>query len=133
MGVQKRHSQFSDTKYKWRTVFTVFLVCFVRCNGQEIRLGEKDPFLVNKSLGLTELSGGVLTAGRTVWKADGSPYLLRDDLLVERDAELVIEPGVEVKFAPMIGITVRGQLVAIVSTISIEFTKLTVYFLSLSY
>lgn len=116
MGVQKRHSQFSDTKYKWRTVFTVFLVCFVRCNGQEIRLGEKDPFLVNKSLGLTELSGGVLTAGRTVWKADGSPYLLRDDLLVERDAELVIEPGVEVKFAPMIGITVRGQLVAIVST-----------------
>lgn len=116
MGVQKRHSQFSDTKYKWRTVFTVFL-CFVRCNGQEIRLGEKDPYLVNKSLGLTELSGGVLAAGRTVWKADGSPYLLRDDLLVERDAELVIEPGVEVKFAPMIGITVRGQLVAIVSTI----------------
>lgn len=96
-------------------------------------MGEKDPYLVNKSLGLTELSGGVLAAGRTVWKADGSPYLLRDDLLVERDAELVIEPGVEVKFAPMIGITVRGQLVAIVSTITIKFTKLTVYFLSLSY
>ncbi|XP_045768313.1 protein bark beetle isoform X2 [Maniola jurtina] len=112
MGVQKRHSQFSDTKYKWRTVFIVFL-CFVWCNGQEIRLGETDPYLLNKSLGLTELPGGVLAGGRTVWKADGSPYLLRDDLLVERDAELVIEPGVEVKFAPMIGITVRGQLVAI--------------------
>ncbi|CAH2236667.1 jg20886 [Pararge aegeria aegeria] len=112
MGVQKRHSQFSDTKYKWRTVFIVCL-CFVWCNGQEMRLGEKDPYLVNKSLGLTELSGGVLAGGRTVWKADGSPYLLRDDLLVERDAELVIEAGVEVKFAPMIGITVRGQLVAI--------------------
>ncbi|XP_034826785.1 protein bark beetle isoform X2 [Maniola hyperantus] len=112
IGVQKRHSQFSDTKYKWRTVFIVFL-CFVWCNGQEIRLGETDPYLLNKSLGLTELSGGVLAGGRTVWKADGSPYLLRDDLLVERDAELVIEPGVTVKFAPMIGITVRGQLVAI--------------------
>lgn len=71
--------------------------------------------MLNKSLGLTELPGGMLAAGRTVWKSEGSPYLLRDDLLVEREAELVVEPGVEVKFAPMIGITVRGKLVAIVS------------------
>lgn len=112
MGVQKRHSQFSDTKYKWRTI--VLFLCFVYCDAQEVRIGE-DPYMLNKSLGLTELPGGVVAGGRTVWKAVGSPYLLRDDLLVESRGELVIEPGVEVRFAPMIGITVRGKLVAIVS------------------
>lgn len=117
MGVQKRHSQFSDTKYKWRTV-VVLLWCASVCVGQEyMGVGNADPYLLNKSSGLTEQAGGVLAGGRTVWKVDGSPYLLRDDLLVERDAELVIEPGVEVRFAPMIGITVRGKLVAVVSNV----------------
>lgn len=117
MGVQKRHSQFSDTKYKWRTAVVV-LLCVYGCAGQELMgIGETDPYLLNKSLGLTELPGGVLAGGRTVWKAEGSPYLLRDDLLVERDAELVVEPGVEVRFAPMIGITVRGKFVAVVCSI----------------
>ncbi|XP_038215102.1 protein bark beetle isoform X2 [Zerene cesonia] len=110
MGIQKRHSQFGDTKFMWRTAWLIMLcVC---CAGQESR-EELDPYLLNKTLGLTELSGGVLTGGRTVWKTDGSPYLLRDDLLVEREAELVIEPGVEVRFAPMIGITVRGKFLAV--------------------
>lgn len=111
MGVQKRHSQFSDTKYKWRTVYVFILCCLYKCDGQE--LSAVDSYLDDKSL--TELPGGFLTGGRTVWKADGSPYLLRDDLVVERDAELVVEPGVEVRFAPMIGITVRGKIIAAVS------------------
>ncbi|OWR49329.1 hypothetical protein KGM_212633 [Danaus plexippus plexippus] len=114
MGVQKRHSQFSDTKYKWRTVFLV--LCIVNCDGQKIRKDEMDPYMLNKSSGLTELSGGVVTSGRIVWRADSSPYLLRDDLLIEREGELVIEPSVEVKFAPMIGITVRGKLTAVIQT-----------------
>lgn len=76
---------------------------------------ETDPYLLNKSSGLTELAGGVVAGGRAVWTVAESPYLLRDDLLVERNAELVIEPGVEVRFAPMVGITVRGKLVAVVS------------------
>jgi hypothetical protein len=113
MGVQKRHSQFSDTKYKWRTVL-LLLLCW-GADGQELRIGEADPYMLNKSLGLTELPGGVIAGGRTIWKPDNSPYLLRDDLLVERDAELLIEPGVEVRFAPMVGITVRGKLIAVVS------------------
>lgn len=113
MGVQKRHSQFSDTKYKWRTVVLLFCLCVGWCRGQELM--DVDPYLLNKSAGLTELSGGVVAGGQTVWKSSGSPYLLRDDLLVERDAELVVEPGVEVRFAPMIGITVRGKLIAVVS------------------
>lgn len=120
MGVQKRHSQFSDTKYKWRTIIVlyVFGLCVISASGQEFV--DTDPYLVNKSVDLSELSGGVLAGGRTVWKRDGSPYLLRDDLLIERDAELVVEPGVEVRFAPMIGITVRGKLVAVVSTLFLD-------------
>lgn len=115
MGVQKKHSQFSDTKYKWRTVL-VLVVWISGCGGQELMgSAESDPYLVNKSAGLTELPGGVLAGGQSVWREGGSPYLLRDDLVVERSAELVIEPGVEVRFAPMVGITVRGKLVAVVS------------------
>ncbi|XP_050673785.1 protein bark beetle isoform X2 [Leptidea sinapis] len=109
MGLQKRHSQFSDTKYKWRTALLVLCVCY--CDCQELR-SEIDPYLVNKTLDLTELPGGTLTGGSTVWRKEGSPYLLRDDLLIEREAELVVEAGVVVRFAPMIGITVRGKLVA---------------------
>lgn len=95
----------------------LYVISLCMCSGQE--LIDTDPYLVNKSAGLTELPGGVLTGGRTVWKREGGPYLLRDDLLIERDAELVVEPGVEVRFAPMIGITVRGKLVAVVSFIEI--------------
>ncbi|XP_047509687.1 protein bark beetle isoform X2 [Pieris napi] len=122
MGVQKRHSQFSDTKYKWRTVLLLLFVC--SCAGQEREREEIDPYLLNKTLGLTELPGGILTGGSTNWKVEGSPYMLRDDLLIERGAELVIDPGVEVKFPPMIGITVRGKLRALGETESkITFTS----------
>ncbi|XP_052754555.1 protein bark beetle isoform X2 [Galleria mellonella] len=114
MELQKRHSQFSDTKYKWRTAVVTLLLCMCGCDGQESPgAGNTDPYMLNESSGLTEQAGGVIAGGRTVWKVDGSPYLLRDDLLVERDAELVIEPGVEVRFAPMVGLTVRGRLVAV--------------------
>ncbi|GBO98335.1 Protein bark beetle [Eumeta japonica] len=109
-GVQKRHSQFGDTKYKWRTVLLLVLASCSTCGGQD---AEVDPYLVNTTSGLTELTGGILAGGQTTWRAESSPYLLRDDLLVERNAELVIEPGVEIRFAPMVGITVRGQLTAV--------------------
>lgn len=122
MGLQKRHSQFSDTKYKWRTVLVIIVINLCMCNSGQAFM-DADPYLVNKSAGLTELPGGVLAGGRTVWKRDGQPYLLRDDLLIEKDAELVVEPGVEVRFAPMIGITVRGKLVAVVSFITSLLSK----------
>ena len=41
-----------------------------------------------------------------------SPYFIENDVLVEEEGELVIEPGVTVKFAPGAGITVRGVLTA---------------------
>lgn len=54
-------------------------------------------------------------SGEKVLHASESPYLLRQDLEVLQNARLVIEPGVTVHFAPLVGITVYGQLKAIVS------------------
>lgn len=67
--------------------------------------------------GLTELPGGKIVRGRRQLERAKSPYVLREDLYVERDAELSIEAGVEVRFAPMIGITVRGVVLAEVSSL----------------
>jgi hypothetical protein len=62
----------------------------------------------------TELAGGSVV-GERLLKASESPYLLRTDLEVERQAKLSIEAGVTIHFAPMVGITVRGTISAIVS------------------
>jgi hypothetical protein len=62
----------------------------------------------------TDLTGGKVV-GERLLRSSESPYLLRMDLEVERQAKLVIEPGVTIHFAPMVGITVRGVLTAIVS------------------
>lgn len=62
----------------------------------------------------TEISGDVVL-GEKHLRASESPYSLRTDLEVERKARLIIEPGVTIYFAPMVGITVRGSLVALVS------------------
>lgn len=54
-------------------------------------------------------------SGEKILYASESPFLLRQDLEVQRNAKLIIEPGVTIHFAPMVGITVRGQIRAIVS------------------
>ncbi|XP_012253572.2 protein bark beetle isoform X3 [Athalia rosae] len=60
--------------------------------------------------GFTELPGGRITRGERLLEKSRSPYIVREDLFVERDGSLVIEAGVEIRFAPMIGITVRGVI-----------------------
>lgn len=62
----------------------------------------------------TEISETTITGEKTL-SASKSPYLLRMDLDVEKTGKLIVEPGVVVHFAPMVGITVRGVLKAIVS------------------
>lgn len=62
----------------------------------------------------TEISETTITGEKTL-SASKSPYLLRMDLDVEKNGKLIVEPGVVVHFAPMVGITVRGVLKAIVS------------------
>lgn len=63
----------------------------------------------------TEFPGGRIIKGHKEFLLAKSPYVMREDLFIERDAELRIEPGVEIRFAPMIGITVRGVITAEVS------------------
>jgi len=59
-----------------------------------------------------ELHGGRIVRNQKLLARSKSPYLLREDLFVERNAELVIESGVEIRFGPMVGITVRGIITA---------------------
>lgn len=66
---------------------------------------------IGKTGGLRELhESRVLRILRL--KRSESPYLFREDLYVEKGGELIIEPGVEIRFAPMVGIIVRGIITA---------------------
>lgn len=62
----------------------------------------------------TELDGGVIV-GQKILRQSESPYVLNTDLEVERGGSLTIEPGVTIEFAPMVGITIRGVITALVS------------------
>lgn len=64
---------------------------------------------------VTELAGGVIANRQQRLNKIHSPYLLREDLIVEKTGELVIDPGVELRFSPMVGLTVRGIFSAKVS------------------
>lgn len=62
----------------------------------------------------TELDGGIIV-GQKILRQTQSPYVLNTDLEVEKGGVLTIEPGVTIEFAPMVGITVRGVINAVVS------------------
>lgn len=64
---------------------------------------------------LTEHTGGTIENDKLVFSKSQSPFWLRNDIIVERNAELVIEAGVTIKVDPQVGITVRGILTAEVS------------------
>lgn len=49
----------------------------------------------------------------TVWRAKKSPYVVRENIMLEKGATLTIERGVRVELEPGISIQVRGKLVAI--------------------
>lgn len=57
----------------------------------------------------TPLYGGIIDGPMTLEKSK-SPYLARDDVIIGPKGVLEVEPGVVVRFAPMVGITVRGIL-----------------------
>lgn len=77
-----------------------------------------DPQIENQP---TEHPGGTVINDRLVFTKSRSPYWLRNDLIIERNAEVVIEPGVTIKVQPQIGITVRGTLTAEVSVYFVKF------------
>lgn len=49
---------------------------------------------------------------RQVFNISGSPYRILRDIVVEDAGELLIEPGVEMRFAPGVGILINGVLKA---------------------
>lgn len=67
---------------------------------------------------ITEHPGGTFIDDRVVFSKTKSPYWIRNDVIVEENAELLIEPGVELRFEPQTGITVRGILTAVVRNLS---------------
>lgn len=73
----------------------------------------------NQNKELTEVDGGEIVGERTLRLAE-SPFLLRSHLEVALGALLIVEPGVVVHLAPMVGITVRGALQAVVSAKNFE-------------
>lgn len=66
----------------------------------------------NVATELNEVPGGHIISGERILKRSSSPYILKEDLFVEKNGQLIIEPGVEIRFAPMVGITVRGVITA---------------------
>ena len=60
-----------------------------------------------EAFGETEFKETEVLSSRTLTK-DKSPYLFNHDVLVRPEGELIVEPGVELRFAPEAGITVRG-------------------------
>lgn len=98
-----------------------FLLTFLTVYGQleegfdQTSIYYTEPTFINISNSnddLTELHGGHIVQGQRLLERSKSPYLVREDLFVEREGELVIESGVEIRFDPMIGITVRGIITA---------------------
>lgn len=81
--------------------------------------------------GFTELHGVRIVRGQKVLERVKNPYLIREDLIVEKDGELLIEGGVEIRFGPMVGITVRGIITAKVCIYIYMYIRVSHKFLSL--
>ena len=78
-----------------RLVFSVILVTILSLSGQ-----------VRTDTVFSEAR----VSNRRILTLSDSPYFIENDVLVEDTGELVIEPGVTLRFGPGAGITVRGIL-----------------------
>lgn len=119
------HIKMSNIKIRKSLVHTIcvpliiiWLVVVRQSDGASKRIENEihdtdDDRLLYKS-DYTELSGGSIAGERTL-RLSESPYLLTGDLDVEQNAKLIVEPGVVMHFAPMVGITVRGVFISVVS------------------
>ena len=59
----------------------------------------------------TNISGGIYS--NTTFTLNNSPYIVTDDVALFPDVELIIEPGVEIKFDAGKYFEVRGEIIAI--------------------
>lgn len=90
-------------------VFCVFVVVFSSVHGDYYYQTTDD---YGARPDVSEHPGGTITDDSLVFYKSRSPYVVRNDLIVERNARVVFEPGVELRFEPQVGITVRGILTA---------------------
>lgn len=104
---------------KMQSLWLLLVITIVKCQ-DEVSTDTPSIYYTEPSIpdakSLTELTGGHIIGGQRILERTKSPYVLREDLYVEEKGELVIQPGVEIRFAPMIGITVRGIITAKVNT-----------------
>lgn len=95
--------------------FVLLLCCLVLAKCDKSIQNEIDSgSTMHAKNSFTELMGGSIVGEKWLRQAE-SPYTLQADLHIERTGRLYIEPGVKVHVAPMVGITVRGILNALVS------------------
>lgn len=78
------------------------------------------PAVTNQADRDTPLYGGIIDGQMTLERSK-SPYLAREDVIIGPRGVMVIEAGVVVKFAPMIGLTIRGVLDIQVSFVFFNF------------
>lgn len=69
------------------------------------------PNELKSTKGYTEWSGGIV-ANHHRLRADHSPYFILNNVIVEDTGQLIIDPGVILKFSPKTGITVKGSIIA---------------------
>lgn len=116
------HLHSMHSVYVIAATMAFLLLCFqpaiVNCDNNNNVLNEIDNGgEVHAKSTLTELTGGRVIGEKWLRQME-SPYSLEMDLTIERSGKLFIEPGVTVHVAPMVGITVRGVLTALVCSLN---------------
>lgn len=111
--MQRRKSKVSTV---WWIVVALF-VSSTKTSAQELS-NELISDNGGNNVQLTELPGGSFVGERTLRLAE-SPYILRQDMEIELGAKLIVDPGVHLHFSPMVGMTVRGAIIAVVSYINL--------------
>jgi len=87
-------------RFKIILAFLILFVALCGCSEQD-----KDNLSISKE---TQVSGEITVD--TVWTLDKSPYIVVDNVVVESEVTLTIEPRVEIRFERDKGLTVKGIL-----------------------
>jgi len=69
------------------------------------------PNELKSTKGYTQWEGGIVTNYHRL-RADQSPYFILNNVVVEDTGQLIIDPGVTLKFSPKTGVTVKGSIIA---------------------
>ncbi|CAK9301820.1 unnamed protein product [Gordionus sp. m RMFG-2023] len=119
-----RYSIFSkNPSYSHLTVLVIYFVSIL--NSELLRVScsqaNADPSYekeISPKMGqhtpntrFNKIQENVLRESGTITLAD-SPYYVSEDIIIPSKASVYIEPGVEIRFAPGVGIDVYGTLIA---------------------